>query len=361
MKEYKYAVFIGRFQPLHKAHVEVIKHGLSIAEKLIIVVGSEGAAPDIRNPFSFEDRKEMILDSFRDDNPLGIDGARNIEIVSVRDYFYSENTWIADIQSKTDQFIKDGDSVALLGSYKDGSSYYLKYFPQWDFVPLKTAINMDATTVREFLFSKKPALAWGDSEETVSNPPNIASLKEKVPDGVYNYLKKFIKTRQYAELCQEHEFIQGYKKQWSAAPYPPTFVTADAVVVCSGHVLVVKRKFSPGKGLYALPGGFVKQNEVLQEGALRELKEETGIKVDKLILSASIVDSKVFDYPGRSLRGRTITHAYYIKLKDGRLPEIRANDDAEEVQWLPIIDVMKHENKFFEDHAHIIQYFLTRS
>jgi bifunctional NMN adenylyltransferase/nudix hydrolase len=58
----------------------------------------------------------------------------------------------------------------------------------------------------------------------------------------------------FAQLKAEAEFIAGYRKAWSA-PYPVTFVTVDAVVVHSGHLLLVRRRSEPGRGLWALPGG----------------------------------------------------------------------------------------------------------
>ena len=57
MRDYKHAVFIGRFQPFHNGHLGVVQHGLSIAEQLIIVVGSIGSAPTIKNPFWWEEIK----------------------------------------------------------------------------------------------------------------------------------------------------------------------------------------------------------------------------------------------------------------------------------------------------------------
>jgi bifunctional NMN adenylyltransferase/nudix hydrolase len=164
----------------------------------------------------------------------------------------------------------------------------------------------------------------------------------------------------YQDRCEEYKFIEDYKKQWANAPFPPTFVTTDAVVVQSGHVLVVRRKFNPGKGLIALPGGFIRGNEKIQSAAIRELKEETGIRVDAEDLVNNIVDNKVFDHPNRSLRGRTVTHAFYIRLKDGKLPHIKANDDAERAFWMPLADVVLLENEFYEDHAQIINCFVSR-
>lgn len=187
-----------------------------------------------------------------------------------------------------------------------------------------------------------------------------------VPEAVQEFLHSFIKydfNCDFTNLQAEFAYIQDYKakSKMVGLPYEPSFLTADAMVVQSGHVLVVKRKMNPGKGLYALPGGFIK-NDTFKAAALRELKEETGIKVNKEELEKCIVEEKVFDYPQRSLRGRTVTTAFYIQLPPSRkLTEVKGADDAETAFWMPFMDVAKNEEKFFEDHCHIIQYFLRRS
>ena len=76
MKDYAYAVYIGRFQPFHNEHLEVVRKGLEIADEVIIVIGSCNAAPNIRNPWSFEDRRKMIADSVFDER-------RRVHIVGV--------------------------------------------------------------------------------------------------------------------------------------------------------------------------------------------------------------------------------------------------------------------------------------
>ena len=70
-------------------------------------------------------------------------------------------------------------------------------------------------------------------------------------------------------------------------------MTVDAVVVQSGHILLVKRGDMPGKGLWALPGGFLNQEETMLDGAIRELKEETKIKVPVPVLKGSIKESTI--------------------------------------------------------------------
>lgn len=349
MKEYKAAVFIGRFQPFHNAHKEVIKQGLEIAEKVIIVVGSCGAALNIKNPWTFEERKKMIVNSLDSLYERGY-----VQIVPVRDYYNTDNLWIMDVQNKVYQHVDETDSIALLGNYKDSSSYYLKYFPQWEFTPVKTTSQINATDIRENLF--EAGLIYENLATRGSINVIIDSMFKN--EGWHDADGPSF-TGRMSKLQKEYLFIKDYKKQWGNSPFPPTFVTVDNVVICSGHVLLVKRKFQPGQGLWALPGGFIKQNERLQDAALRELKEETGIKVDKIVLENSIVESKVFDHPGRSLRGRTITHAYCIRLKDGKLPDVKGSDDAAKAQWVQLFDLL--EDEFYEDHFHIIQYFINRN
>ena len=139
-------------------------------------------------------------------------------------------------------------------------------------------------------------------------------------------------------------------------PYAPTFLTCDAVVVQSGHVLLVKRGANPGKGLWALPGGFVNQNERIQDACMRELREETRLKVPLPVLHGSVKNKEVFDHPDRSLRGRTVTQAFYIELPPGKLPQVKGGDDAASAKWVPLAFV--REEEMYEDHYHILTHFL---
>lgn len=354
-REYATAFFIGRFQPFHYGHVEVALQGLRIADKLVFVIGSSGSARTTKNPFTFNERVDMIRGSF---TPETWD---RIRCVQVRDYFNDDNHWIADVQVTTRHLAPEGASVALLGDYKDSSSYYLKYFPQWEFVPTRSSLKLNATDIRNAIFDGASTPVWDDN-----SAESHIDWESKVPEGTLKIIQERLfgpgnETR-FSALLDEHKMLRSYKEKWAFAPFPPTFVTTDAVVVCAGHVLVVRRKFAPGKGCLALPGGFLKQNERLEACAVRELREETGIKVKASVLKGCIKDSHVFDHPGRSLRGRTITHGFYFKL-DGvvdSLPEVRGGDDAEDAFWLPLMDVTKREDEWFEDHMHLVSWFMGR-
>lgn len=264
-------------------------------------------------------------------------------LVPLRDQLYNENQWIVDVQQKVTFLVDNAEPgpISLLGRIKDRSSYYIRLFPQWKCEEMNEHQPLDATTIRDKYFSGR------------------LDYQADVHPSVQAWLEDWSKTDTYQWVVQERRYYQEYRDKWAAAPYPPKFLTADAVVIQSGHVLLVRRRTAPGKGLFALPGGFV-QEETTRVAALRELREETGIMVAKEILDANIVDQKLFDHPDRSLRGHVVSNAFCIRLRDGDLPKVKGADDADRAFWMPLVELFDHEEKFFEDHAHIVRYFTNR-
>ncbi|MBR4921193.1 MAG: NUDIX hydrolase [Prevotella sp.] len=113
--------------------------------------------------------------------------------------------------------------------------------------------------------------------------------------------------------------------------YPRPAVTADCIVMTNEplpKVLLIQRGFDPFKGCWAFPGGFMNIDETTEQCAIRELEEETGLKLENLkqIGAYSKVD--------RDPRGRTITVAY-LAIVDTPL-EVKGLDDAAKAQWFPI-------------------------
>ncbi len=106
-------------------------------------------------------------------------------------------------------------------------------------------------------------------------------------------------------------------------------VGVGAVVMKDDAILLVRRAKPPGQALWAIPGGVLKLGETLQEGAAREIREETGItiKVGKPIY--------VFDFIERDKAGRVLYHYVIIDLIGKYLAgEINAADDAAECRWV---------------------------
>lgn len=334
--EYQFGIYIGRFQPFHLGHLRTLQLALDQAEQVILILGSHRVAADIKNPWSSQERIEMIRSCLSEDD------RNRVHFLPIRDWLYSDNLWLAAVQQSVFDITQGSSAVVVFGHRKDASAYYLDLFPQWDYLDTGNFENLNSTDLRRSYFQ-------GNED-----------YRHCLPSGVLQFLDEFQSSPRYAALCDEYHFIQDYQKAWSAAPYPPIFVTTDAVVVQSGHVLVVRRKAKPGMGLIALPGGFLGQDETIIEGMLRELKEETRLKVPLPVLRGSILDSHVFDNPSRSLRGRTITHAYFLQLQPGELPLVKGSDDAEKAWWMSLADLYDHEDQIYEDHFQIIQHFVSK-
>jgi bifunctional NMN adenylyltransferase/nudix hydrolase len=334
-KAYQFGIYIGRFQPFHHGHLRSIEFALTKVDKLIIILGSHCIAMNIRNPWSTAERIELI------EQCLSAEQQSRIIFLSIRDWLYSDHLWLTEIQQQVAEISGESKSIAIFGHNKDSSSYYLDLFPHWDFIETGNYAGLNATSIRAAYFDRQ------------EYPTDI------VPAPIDRFLQTFMTTDRYQTLCAEYQFIKKYQEIWSVAPYPPIFVTTDAVVVQAGHVLVIRRKTSPGKGLIALPGGFLNPDETLVDGMLRELAEETCLDLPATILRDSIVDVHVFDHPQRSLRGRTITHAYLMQLTGEELPQVTGSDDAEKAWWISFADLAAQEDCIYEDHFQIIQYFIS--
>lgn len=335
------AVYVGRFQPFHSGHLALLREALAAAPRVAVVLGSSYQARTPRNPFTWEERAAMIAQALDEDERA------RVAFLPIRDY-YDEDRWVdAVTRAVSEHAGGQHRAIALVGHFKDATSAYLRHFPSWTLLPQPRTSPVDAAHLRDALFG-----AQGDTEAALS------VIAGHVPAGVLAFLRAWIALPFLAPLVQEWSMLREYKASWAAAPYAPVFVTVDALVTCAERVLLVVRGQAPGKGLYALPGGFIEQRETAYQSALRELQEETHLDVLASVMRQSLRATAVFDHPDRSQRGRTITHAYHFHLTQDALPEIRADDDAADAVWVPIADLLKIEDRFLDDHFHMLDHFL---
>lgn len=360
-RKYDTCVYLGRFQCPHLGHFDTMKKGLEIADKLIVCIGSHKRPRTLKNPWTSLERERMIYQGLAE--MFGITNEfsselneikRRVKFIHIRDHMYSNPKWATEVYSKStikhegELFAATDDKrTCLIGHFKDDSSWYLNMFPQWDLVTVPNYKGINATDIRVDLFKNGKL-----SKESIKKLPECLATRLCLPDPA----------QVGTDLSKEHEFQENYQIRHAYAdpeiPYTPIGVCADAVVVKSGHILMIRRKWNPGKGLWALPGGHLDGDETLVQTALRELKEETKIKVDKVVLENSIVKEKtrVFDHPRRSQGFRRITQVVLIDLGPiGALPLVKASDDAAGAHWIPLADLYEYEDKMFEDHSDIIK------
>lgn len=333
-KKYDTLVLIGRFQPLHNAHLEIIKRSTALCDKLIVITGSAAQPRTYKNPFTSDERERMIKAA-----TSGL--AISITVEENIDTMYNDQAWAVRVQQAVAQHTVPGDRVGIIGHKKDDSSFYLDMFPQWGYENVEEIEPLSAVNIRDLYFK---------------GAANMNFIKAVVPETTFNFLEKFRRTDEYDQIIREREFLIEHNKQYASLKYPPIFSTADSVVICSGHVLMIKRRAEPGRGLWALPGGYVNAytDKTVLDAAIRELREETMIKVPAPVLRGSIVDNRVFDAVDRSPRGRIITHCFKIQLPDGELPRVKGSDDAEKARWVPIAEVRSDE--CFEDHYDMVMW-----
>jgi bifunctional NMN adenylyltransferase/nudix hydrolase len=339
-KKYDTLVLIGRFQPCHSAHAEIIRRAMKMSKQLIIIVSSAKKPRTFKNPWNRTESIAMVQRVCMDmEDTYGC-------VVQYEDNYdtrYNNPAWAARVQIIVGKYTKPTDYIGIIGHKKDEATRtYIDMFPQWEHEQVELIEPLHATSIRDLYFQKDA---------------NLNFIKSVVPKATYDILSNWVDSPEYAQIIREREHIDMYKRQYAGLQYEPLFVTVDSIVVCSGHVLMIKRKSEPGKGLWAMPGGFVNAKDPsILLAMIRELKEETGIKVPAPVLIGSITKKDVFDAVDRSARGRTITHAFRIDLPDGELPKVKGMDDAEKAKWVLISQL--DSSVCFEDHYEIIQNML---
>ncbi|QDL55784.1 NUDIX domain-containing protein [Rhodoferax aquaticus] len=329
------ALIIGRWQIFHKGHETLLKAALATAPKVIVVIGSAFRSRNPQNPFTWQERQAMV------ESILSAEDKARVQYLPVRDY-YDDTRWNAAVREGVQRITQCTQPITLVGFKKDSSSYYLDNFHGWAWKGVDREIEIDATALRNVYF------------EGADPDARLSVLQPYISPQVLAYLQAWARLPAFAERMSEHAAVAAYRKRWAA----PFHLTADAVVQASGKVLLVRRGGDIGHGLWALPGGFVEPGERMYAAALRELQEETGFKTLAPTMQAAFQGSVVFDHPGRSPRGRIITHAHHFNLGNIALPEVKGADDAMEASWVPIANLPAMEDQLFDDHAAVLDRFL---
>lgn len=141
-------------------------------------------------------------------------------------------------------------------------------------------------------------------------------------------------------------------KTYDPHEFAPFAVTVDVVVLTMSegrlHVLLVRRGVPPFEGMWAIPGGFKRPDESLDEAAQRELLEETGVDGASLLRQFG-----AYGDPGRDPRTNVVTIAYFAVLRDVR--GIAGGTDAAAAAVVPISQVLGGKIELAFDHGRILR------
>ncbi|MDV6330869.1 NUDIX domain-containing protein [Asticcacaulis sp. 201] len=320
MSEYDFAVIASPFAPVTPGELALIETVGMRAGAIILVIEGADIAPSVQMPWTAEERESLLRAGLGEES-------QGVLITSVRDHRYRPDLAAAALRSAVEAIAGPQSRILKVGGID---------VEEWDYSEAPD-FSADAEDMRGAFFNEGPE-----------------AFESEVPDAMADILMSFDGTPGYLALYEEQVYVEAYRDSWEAAPYPATLVTVDVIIIASDRILLVKRGAMPGRGQWALPGGFIDVDETLVESALRELQEETGLDLTEVAFE--LVAREVFDDPKRSSRGRVITHAFVFRL-DGELPDVAGADDAETATWLPLVELPALRGHFFEDHGAILDHF----
>jgi nicotinamide mononucleotide adenylyltransferase len=154
---------------------------------VILALGSAQSERNIKNPFLATEREQMILSNFSQADQ------HRIKFVHVIDV-YNDEKWQALVKSLIAEVTQSADRIGLIGHFKDDSSYYLKFFPEWPLVELESLKGaMSATPIREAYYR-------GEIDETAFPAGTIAFLKQFQFTDTYKQLQKHFKNHDKSNL-----------------------------------------------------------------------------------------------------------------------------------------------------------------
>lgn len=337
------AVVIGRWQIFHKGHETLLKAALSTAERVIVVIGSAFRSRNPNNPFNWEERQAMI------ESTLSASEKSRFTFVPIRDYF-DDVKWAGAVTAAVAKVKREHGATTLISFKKDDSGYYQDNFPEWAKLTVTQEHDINATALRDVFF------------EGSDPDARLAVLAPYVNNGVLNYLQAWARLPLYAARVAEHKAVNDYRAKWGQGP----FLTADAVVTVTvnnvQYVLLVQRKgdgLDCGAGLWGVPGGFLDPGERHYDAALRELWEETGLKLLPSTMRHALKSVQMFDHPGRSARARLITQAHEFSLgHQVALPEVHASSEVLAVKWAAVPELGQYVGNMLDDHDVVLDHFV---
>lgn len=325
-------LIIGRFQPLHNGHLELINSALDNNDKVLILVGSAKQLPDFKNPFSYEERLDVLR--------ITLDDKADLAIRPLPDK-PSDDEWLQDVIAHVNDFEEDPTKVNLYCHPKD-EAWYRKNL----LYPINTESDLEisATEIRH---------AWYTDE--------LPFWQEDIPKASLTLLTETTDfdrlSTEYATVTLEHESkVKGH-------PYGnPIEPVSFAVIIQGDSILLGQRGGARGNGQWGLPGGYLSSDETTLECCMRETLEELGVDLRDLITSGNAVcvgnaiEENLDDLGVRTLG---VNYAFIIK-PDVELDISLDYSETLDYTWVTMEDICSDNTLLFYNHSTIVKRLLTK-
>ena len=182
-KPYDIAVILGRFQPLHNGHINLIEQSFSLADKVFIMIGHSGFE-DIRHFMSPEEVENSIEETFCTKNNM-------YHIEHIMD-MHDDGKWVLKLSNKIEimkakhlPWIKGSANICFLGSKKD-INWYANLLPNWTLITLPPYKNINATAIRGDFFCNK-------------------RISQEIPEESDMFMKEYVDSERYEKLAKRYK------------------------------------------------------------------------------------------------------------------------------------------------------------
>lgn len=322
-KDNTLAVIIGRFQPLHNGHVDLIQEALANHDQVLLLVGSVNRETNFNNPLTPEERFALIQGQFPEESSLIVRGLKDKP---------TDDEWVEEVTANVMNIEEDPSKVVIYTSEKDEEFYNKSFIYN---LAVKQSDGINATNIRNM---------WYQISGLASLPTHVHKFIEGIPEE----RRLALKDERLSCLLGKSVAMNGHA---FGNPIEPV---AHAVVVHQNKILLVKRMSVRGKGQWAIPGGFIEHTETTRMAAIRELKEETGLDLQVLRAKelATAVEENLDD-----LSVRTIGHNYLYIIDPMEEQPVVSLDTSEcsDYMWVDTLDILTEKMNLFYNHTVVIQ------
>lgn len=329
MRKDKLFVVIGRFQPMHNGHAELLQKvtsDMTQYDSILVLLGSANKTRRFENPYPWYDRANVIKEYLVQE--LGTNYRRTYTM-PLNDFDYADALWEDNLHNLLKKEFYDYDEIVFCSGKKGGDDELRASWARgYETRGYDIESKLSATDVRACLRNDVPVhnMVPKCSMEMISNSPEVVKFLKDTYNSAKNYIDSF------------------------SGPFPTQFAATDIIVRDRmGRHLAVRRGSGVGSGDIAWPGGHLEINLTSWDNAKKELLEETNLNIDEV--SYNIITSWNCTEPGRSLLRRMTTEVFLVDIDESfDNLDIKIPEDEEVTEILFLKEDEVHATSWFSDH-----------